>query len=135
MPNFKEAYVAMKEEKAREAAKSRVEDNKRENEDREKLTSYLNSIGATKIWTNGYAYSFEHLNKSWSFVNQTTRICGCCHRLLEDGEKEMVWALRSMDKNSELYALGRSEFNFRDFVIDGEPLTALQEAVEVEVEP
>ncbi len=136
MGNFKETYAAQKAIKDRERARDRIDDDKREKEDQAKIMAYLNSIGATKFWTNGYTYHFDYLDKYWSFVNQTTRICGQCHRFLADDEKEMVHDLLTMEhRDPEMYQAGCEEFDYRHFVINGDPLDALRKAINVNRQP
>lgn len=82
----------------------------REGQDRKELVEFLTDLGATEIWSNGYAFHFDYADKHWNFVNQTDRICISFIRV----ELKRDYGQPSGDMH----------------VIDGKPLEALKRAID-----
>lgn len=78
-------------------------------EEGEKLVKFLTELGATEIWSNDYAFTFNYADRRWTFVNQGSRIV--------------------INFNRIGLGLGDWEPTGTSHCIDGNPLKALKLAI------
>ncbi len=125
--NIVETWMAIKDGKLEKMAERRKENDKKDEDDYQVIKKFLNHKGITEIHTNKYWYDFVYNELVIHFVNQTGRLVGTIHRILNDDNEKCcikdAYEIESYDTN--LYAEFKKEFRYKSFIIDGSVLTGL----------
>lgn len=117
----------------RESNKRAQKSKEREKFDQKQILDFLGTIGATNIHTNGYWYEFEYRGWCIGFVNQTSRICVTKYMITENEEDRKIiddmYLMRGRE-NPSLYIDLCKEYNYSDFIINGEAINGVKSIIE-----
>lgn len=84
------------------------------------IKNFLNNKGIIAFRSNKYWYKFIYNEMEVCFVNQTTRLCGKIHRILNDEERYHISKdfLTIRSQGGSQYSDFKKEFKYRHFVFE-----------------
>lgn len=132
--NYVNEWKARKQEESEEWEEKRKRQIEEEKMQKEQIIFALTTeygIPKETIRTNGYWFDFSYRGLMVNFVNQTNRFCGEIHRPPANEDERECLRDSSFIMHTDEYPEFQKEFNFRHFVINGSPLEALRQVMEL----